>query len=147
MSTFSSVTLQENMLGVNLPVVDCWQKLCAHPVSLRIIYSEITYKNTLILTSLPSIFSAIKLLFWRKNCLSLLTTSSAYRTPCMVMPLNTQRTTISHHFLHGIQVGFDPSVCFQCWDIAWIYSWCEPANWSLLAKTLLSPCENLNVTF
>ena len=32
------------------------------------IHSEVTYKNTLILTSLPSIFSAVKLLFWRKNC-------------------------------------------------------------------------------
>ena len=48
------------------------------------------------------------------------------------MPLNTQWRTSSHHFLHGM-VGFDPSVCFQCWDIAWIYSWCEPTNGSLLA--------------
>lgn len=40
-----------------------------------------------------------------KLCLCLLTTSSAHRTPCMVMPLNTQQTTISHHFLHG-KVGF-----------------------------------------
>ena len=86
----------------------------------------------LIFTLLLSIFSASKLSCWRKNCLCLLITSSAYRTPCMVMPLYAQWITSSHHVLHGM-VGFDPSVYFQCWDIAWIYSWCEPANWGLLA--------------
>lgn len=127
-STFSSVTLQENMLGVNLPVVDCWQKLCAYPVSLRMIHSEVTYKNTLILSSPTINFYCNQVSFLKeKVCLSLLTTSAAYRTPCMVMPLKKQQTTSSHHFLRG-KVQFDPSVYFQCLDIAGNYSLCKPAN-------------------
>ena len=78
-------------------------------------------------------------------CLSLLTTSAAYRTPCMVMPLKKRRTTSSHHFLRG-KVQFDPSVYFQCWDIAGNYSLCKPANWGLLAKKLLEYGESSKVT-
>ena len=58
-SSFNFGTLQGNMLGVNLPVVDS----CAHFVKPRMFYSEATYKSSLILTSLVSVFSASKLLF------------------------------------------------------------------------------------
>ena len=103
--------------GCELTSCGLLAKTCGHPVSLRMIHSEVTYKNTLILTSLPSIFSAVKLTFLKeKLCPSLLTTSSAYRKPCMVMLLKKQRTTGSHHFLHG-KVQFDPSVYFQCYRI------------------------------
>ena len=52
------------------------------------------------------------------------------------MPLHTQQTTSSHHFLHGM-FWFDPSVYFQFWNIAGNYSRCEPANWGLLSKSFL----------
>ena len=62
------------------------------------------------------------------------------------MPLKKRRTTSSHHFLRG-KVQFDPSVYFQCWDIAGNYSLCKPANWGLLAKKLLEYGESSKVTF
>ena len=98
-------------------------KQCAHPINNRRFHPESTYNNTLGADFHFTIvkFSACKLLWWRKNCLHLHTLSSAYRTPCMVMPLNIQWKTSSHQFICG-KFWFDPSVYFPCWDIAGIYS-------------------------
>lgn len=98
-------------------------KQCVHPINNRRFHPESTYKNTLGADFHFTIvkFSACKLLWWRKNCLHLRTISSAYRTPCMVMPLNIQWKTSSHQFICG-KFWFDPSVYFLCWDIAGIYS-------------------------
>ena len=62
MGTLNSGTLQGNMLNENLPVVDCWQKQWSHPVNPIMLYSEASYKNTLILNYLQLIFNASKLL-------------------------------------------------------------------------------------
>ena len=42
---------------------------------------------------------------------------------------------------------FDSRVYCQCWDMAKKHAGCEPGNWDLLAKTLLSSCESKNVSF
>ena len=83
------------------------------------------------------------------QCLDHLTRSFSHRTPrfmkpCMVMQINTQRNTSSPHFYRW---KFDSRVYFQCWDMAKKHAGCEPGNWGLLAKTLLSSCESKNVSF
>ena len=82
MSPFNSGTLSGNILGINLPVVDCWQNSV---FTLQIIegftLSPLTKTPwVLIFTSLSSIFNACKLLCWRKNCACISLLCSAYRT-------------------------------------------------------------------
>ena len=78
-------------------------------------------------------------------CLDCFNMRSSHRRPRFIMPsmvkkLITQRSANTPHF--RIERLFDLSVYSQCWATARKHARCEPGNWGLLAKTLLSSCES-----
>ena len=83
-------------------------------------------------------------------CLDCFNMRSSHRRPRFIMPsmvkkLITQRSANTPHF--RIERLFDLSVYSQCWATARKHARCEPGNWGLPAKTVLSSFENKNVSF
>lgn len=120
MSPFNSGTLSGNILGINLPVVDCWQNSV---FTLQIIegftLSPLTKTPwVLIFTSLSSIFNACKLLqqvlLKEKLCLHLLT-------------INNYRTLVYKGYAtkHPVKNQFTPVHLWESFGLTQVYIFCD----------------------